>query len=151
MCDFQRQPGPKLPPDFDRNTASPLDFFWLLFHPAMFANMARHTNNYARWKQTTTGTTEDKWTETNELEMRAFVGMNILMGINKLPEYDMYWSSNSFLGNIGIQNIMTCNRFQKLCQYFHVSDHETEPQRGSHDFDRLFQGHSVSRMNFERK
>ena len=124
--DFNEEPGPKLPARLDVNTALCLDFFWLLFHPAMFVHMARHTNNYARRTQTN-GTPDDKWVETNEWEMRAFVGINILMGINQMPEYDMYWSSDTFLGNIGIQNVMTCNRFQKLCQYFHVSDRVLKP------------------------
>ena len=136
MGDFNEEPGPKLPASLDVNRASCLDFFWLLFHPAMFVHMARHTNNYARWKQTN-GTPNDKWVETNEWEMRAFVGINILMGINQMPEYDMYWSSNTFLGNIGIQNVMTCNRFQKLCQCFHVSDRVLEPPRASPNSDRL--------------
>ncbi|XP_060576374.1 piggyBac transposable element-derived protein 4-like [Ruditapes philippinarum] len=64
--------------------------------------------------------------------------MNILMAINFLPEVDMYWSANSFIGNSGIQNIMTCNRFQKLCQYFHVSNRDLEPTRGHPNYDRLY-------------
>ena len=88
MGDFEEQPGPRLPANLDLNTASCLDFFWLLFHPAMFADMARQTNTYARWKQTN-GTPDDKWVEKNEWEMRALVGINILMEINQLLEYDM--------------------------------------------------------------
>ncbi|XP_053381991.1 piggyBac transposable element-derived protein 1-like [Mercenaria mercenaria] len=33
---------------------------------------------------------------------------------------------------------MTANRFQKVSQYFHVSDRDSEPVRGSRDYDRLY-------------
>ncbi|XP_053372688.1 piggyBac transposable element-derived protein 4-like [Mercenaria mercenaria] len=136
-ADFRGQTGPRLPDNFDVQTASALDFFYLLFRPAMFADMARHTNNYARWKATQ-DQPDDKWVETNENEMKAFIGINVIMGINALPELDMYWSSNPLDGNSAIQNIMTCNRFQKLSQYFQVSDRATEPPRGSQNYDRLY-------------
>ncbi|XP_045180914.2 piggyBac transposable element-derived protein 4-like [Mercenaria mercenaria] len=105
-ADFRGQTGPRLPDNFDVLTASALDFFYLLFHPAMFADMAWHTNNYARWKEMQ-DQPDDKWAETNENEMKAFIGNNVLMGINALPELDMYWSSNPLAGNSAIQNIMT--------------------------------------------
>ena len=79
----------------------------------MFVEMACHTNNYARWKARNSSP-DDKWVPTDEYEMRAFMGINIIMGINNLPEADMYWSGNSFLVNAGIQNVMSCNRYQKL-------------------------------------
>ena len=102
----------------------------------MFVEMARHTNNYARWKALN-GYPDDKWVPTDEYEMRAFIGINIIMGINNLPEADMYWSGNSFLGNAGIQNVMSCNRYQKLSQYFHVSDCASEVPRDHPQHDRL--------------
>ena len=50
----------------------------------------------------------------------------------------MYWLRNKFIGNLGIQDVMVCNRFQKLGQCFHVPDRQTEPTRGHPDYDRLF-------------
>ena len=50
----------------------------------------------------------------------------------------MYWSRNKFIGSLGIQDVMVCNRFQKLGQCFHVPDRQTEPTRGHPDYDRLF-------------
>ncbi|XP_069109953.1 piggyBac transposable element-derived protein 4-like [Argopecten irradians] len=66
----------------------------------------KHTNNYARWRL--------------ETESKAFVGLNILMGIQNMPETDMNWSNDDYLGNAGVKNVMSCNRFQKLTQFFHV-------------------------------
>lgn len=71
-------------------------------------------------------------------EMRAFLGINILLGIQQQPCLEMYWSSDPFYANAGVQRTMKCNRFQKLVQYFHVSDREAEPERGIDGYDVLY-------------
>lgn len=50
----------------------------------------------------------------------------------------MYWSSDPFIDNTGIQNVMTKNRFEELSQYLHFSNSATEPQRGEENYDRLY-------------
>ena len=40
-------------------------------------------------------------------------------------------------GNLFIPNIMPCDRFDKICQYFHANDSTTNPQRGQPGHDRL--------------
>ncbi|XP_052224356.1 piggyBac transposable element-derived protein 4-like [Dreissena polymorpha] len=62
----------------------------------------------------------------------------ILMGINMLPNAEMFWSTDPFINNAGITNTMTCNRFQKLVQYFHIADRTTAPGRGETGYDPLF-------------
>ena len=61
-----------------------------------------------------------------------------MMGINTLPQLAMYWNKNPFIGNAGIQSVMTKNRFEQLCQYLHFSDTTKEPKRGEPNYDRLF-------------
>lgn len=102
-----------------------------MFPADLIQRLVDYTNSYAVWKMTAQGSVDDKWEETSEPEMRAFLGINILMGINQLPEVDMYWSSDPYIGNQGLQQAMTCNRFQKISQYFHASDRAAEPRRGS--------------------
>ena len=43
----------------------------------------------------------------------------------------MYWSENPFIGNTGIQSVMTKKQVEQLCQYLHFSDttERTETQR----------------------
>ena len=60
------------------------------------------------------------------------------MGINNLPRIAMYWSTDPFIGNTGIQSVMARNRFEELSQYLHFTNSETEPPRGDANFDRLF-------------
>ncbi|XP_060571268.1 piggyBac transposable element-derived protein 4-like [Ruditapes philippinarum] len=38
---------------------------------------------------------------------------------------------------------MTCNRFQKITQYFHASDRAAEPRRGHQGYDKLYKVREV--------
>ena len=77
---------------------------------------------------------DSTWYDVTFLEMKAFLAINILMGINRLPRLEMYWSSNSLIGNSRVASIMTCNRFRKILQYFHVADKEMEPARDTPEY-----------------
>ena len=55
----------------------------------------------------------------------------------------MYWSSDSFIGNTGIQNVMTKNRFEAISQFLHFSDPTREPQQGDANYDRLFKVRAI--------
>ena len=48
--DFTERTEPVSPDGFNVETASPNDYFDLMFKPDMIGNIARNTNNYARWK-----------------------------------------------------------------------------------------------------
>ena len=71
-------------------------------------------------------------------EMKAFIGINIIMGITKLPQVALYWSSDDFFGNQGIKKVMTKNRFEEITCYLHFNDSSVEPTRGTPGFDRLY-------------
>lgn len=105
----------------------------------LLAQIVTHTNTYAAWKMSQPGEGPDEnWQDVTVPEMRAFLGINILMGINQLPSLDLYWSSERLFGNAGVSGIMTCNRFRKILQYFHTADRASEPQRGDPGYDRLY-------------
>ena len=44
--------------------------------------------------------------ETNNEEMMAFLGMNYIMGINRLPSVKDYWQVDEYIGN---EDIRKCN------------------------------------------
>ena len=69
--------------------------------------------------------------------MKAYLGIYLVMEINNFPRIAIYWSSDPFVGNSGIQNGVTKNRFGELSQYLHFSNLATEPQRGEENFDCL--------------
>ena len=61
------------------------------------------------------------------------------MGITKLPQVALYWSSDDFLGNQGIKRVMTKNTFEEITCYLHFNDSRIEPARGTPGFIRLDQ------------
>ena len=131
---FEKNSGPKLLVNFDTSTAKPLDYFELLFKPETFTEIATHTNNYALFKKDEMQAKKNdpnyedhKWVNTSAPEIRALFGINIMMGINSLPQYKMYWHKDMFLGNDGIKRTMPISRYEKLTQYLHVSDRDSEP------------------------
>ena len=80
---------------------------------------------------------EHKWVDTSAPEIRALFGINIMMGINSLPQYKMYWHKDMFLGNDGIKRTMPISSYEKLTQYLHVSDKASEP-RHEGAYDKLY-------------
>lgn len=76
----------------------------------------REINRYARQKLE--GQALDKWQDVTLNEIKAFLGVCIVMGVNSLPSTAESWSSDPFLGNEGIQKVMTKNRFENISQFF---------------------------------
>ena len=83
-----------------------LDYFNLLFEPEIFSDIKDHTNNYAIFKQ------EEIWgnrnnshyidsvAETMVEELKDLFGINILMDLNPLPQYKLYWHQSNFIGKV---------------------------------------------------
>ena len=71
-------------------------------------------------------------------EIRAYFWLSILFGIKKLPDTDLYWSTDAALGVPYVQKVMPRDRFDKLTQYLHINDNEKAAPRGHHDHDKLF-------------
>ena len=55
-------------------------------------------------------------------ELSAFIGINVLMGIHKLPKMRDYWSVDEGLGNTLIQKMMTRDRFLEVLQNLRFAD-----------------------------
>ena len=102
------------------------DFFSQLFGDSIMDIIVTETNRYARQKLANTPRLE-KWKDITKQELRAYFGICIIMGINNLPRIAMYWSTDPFIGNTGIQSVMARNCFEELSQYLHFTNSETEP------------------------
>ena len=55
-------------------------------------------------------------------ELKAFLGINFVLAISKLPTVPEYWRVDNLIGNDGIQNAMTRNRFCEIIQNLHFAD-----------------------------
>lgn len=91
-----------------------------MFFTDEILDVVRETNRYARQKLE--GQALDKWQDVTLNEIKAFLGVCIVMGVNSLPSTADYWSSDPFLGNEGIQKVMTKNRFENISRFFHFND-----------------------------
>lgn len=144
---FTQPSGPHLPQDFD-TASSPLGYFYLLFPRELIEEITRWTNSYAQFcilaKRAKKRNWEDKqWpldgtADVTFEEMRAYLGLDVLFGVCPRPQYKDYWSSDIYVGNPGVKAVMNLKRYEKITQYFHVSERKDEPPVGSPDYDKLY-------------
>ena len=75
----------------------------------------------------------------SEEEFCAFLGVNLLIGINKLPTMKSCWSVDEGLGNSLLQKAMTRARFIEILQNIHFADNHKELLRKeSEEYDRAW-------------
>ena len=75
------------------------------------------TNLYAEQNGRTFRTTPE--------EVRAFLGVNFMMAICKLPNTKCFWDADEYIGNEGIRNVLTRTRFLEILQNLHFADNNT--------------------------
>ena len=108
--EFSGRPGIKFNvPD----NPSAMSLFSQLFGDSVVDLIVTETNRYAHQKLANSPLLR-KWKDTTNPEVKAYFGICIIMGLNNLPRIAMYWSTDPFIGNTGIQNVMTKNRFEEL-------------------------------------
>ena len=74
--------------------------------------------------------------QTTNNKLTAFLGINILMGINRLPAIKNYWSVEEGLGNPLIQNTRTRARFWEVLQSMPFADNfQNLPPIDSEQYD----------------
>lgn len=60
-------------------------------------------------------------------ELYAFIGINFLMGYNKLPSWRDYWSTSNDLGVEMVRDAMSRKRFENILSFLHVNDNSSMP------------------------
>ena len=132
---FDRKPepftsyvGPKIPLGLD---AKPVDYFFQLFPKSSIEEIVLQTNLYAEQQGAI------NFEKTSVDEIRAYIGMLFLMGINQTPNYRCYWSTKKELRYPPIADVMSRNRYEQLTRYFHLNDSTKNPPRGSPGHDKL--------------
>jgi hypothetical protein len=113
-----------------------LDAFQHIFDVSLFTKIAEETNICAAQKQHSHP--DPTWTPTTVAEIKAFIGIHIIMGLVRYPRYHLYWSQDDFFANYRIQSTMTRRRFQALERYLHINDLTKMPGKESSDFDSLY-------------
>lgn len=121
--------------------ASPIDFFNLLFPQSLWSSLVTETNRYAQSKPS-------HQEDTNEAEMKAFIGITLAMAIHKLPQLRNYWSEHWVLGVPQYRQIFPRNRYCYLFSNIHLVDNAQCLPRDDPLHDRLFKVRPlISKLN----
>ena len=70
--------------------------------------------------------------------MAKYIGLRILMGINKLPQEKMYWQKNKFFANSVFHETMSYERFKLINKFLHANDKDAIP-KGYNSYNNLAQ------------
>ena len=131
MKEFSETVGPNVPEDLEQ----PVDVFLQIFPKVLIEKIVFQTNLYALQSS---GGNENAFVRTNVNEIKTFLGINLLMGIKKLPSLRDYWSSRRELRDPYISSCMPRDRFEWLIANLHVNDNSLQPKPGQANFDKLY-------------
>lgn len=90
--------------------------FEKMFTGEVFELIIAETNRYANQKSVV------GWTDIDGPELKAFLGIVIIMGYNILPSMELYWSSDPGFRVDEIASIMTYRRFKQILRCLHLND-----------------------------
>ena len=114
------------------STAQAVDFFGQNFDDDLFRHIVRETNLYASQKRS-----KWRWPLTVP-ELKAFLGVWIIMGIVKLPRVRDYWSQEPIFGEHPvITGAFARDRFFEILWNLHFNDNTTAFPRGHDNYDKL--------------
>ena len=123
--------------------ALPADLFNRFFSDEVWDLLVVETNRYADQVRTKFAAqnptkTQRAWHPVTNEEMKAFLGMFMLMGIATLPRLELYWTTKHPLIRPNLHEIMSQKRFEQILRYLHLNDSDSQVARGQDGFDILF-------------
>ena len=126
MFEFDQTPGLKI--QMQENPA-PIDFMNLFLTDDLITLMSTETNRYAMEViQKNSPLTEHsrlhEWKDTNNAEIRSFIGLLFHMGIVQLPTIEHYWNTNILYDLPLCRSVMSRNRFQLPLRMWHFADND---------------------------
>ena len=65
------------------------------------------------------------------------------MGMVKLPNLALYWSTDEFFAKQGIKKTIIKNRFEEISCYLYFSNSSKEPTCGDANYNRLYKVRSI--------
>ena len=86
----------------------PVSVFRTFFTEEILKLITDQTNIYGKGKkQSSNQRKTSKWKDVNKEEIESFLGLVILMGINDMPNRELYWSKDMVFHNTFISSIMS--------------------------------------------
>jgi len=127
--DFCQATGPNL--FSDDNFMRPSAVFNMVFPDQIFSEIVEETNRYIEEKRPGSKATTIE-------EMKAFLGLNLIMGLKKYPSYRDPWSSSKIFHDSFISSVMTVHRFGFLLSHIHFNNNANQAKPGDENYDKLF-------------
>jgi len=118
----KKTPGSTLP--FPDGTIK-VNLFNRFFTPEVWDLLVSETNRYAEANLPchSSKPRAQTWENVTVEEMKAFIGLLILMRILWLPRLDMYWqTSNVYIATYGISKVMSRVRFEQIYRFLYLAN-----------------------------
>ncbi|RVE63291.1 hypothetical protein OJAV_G00164050 [Oryzias javanicus] len=126
---FNQTSGPN--PNLPRN-GDAIDFFDLLFPAALVELIVRETNGHVK-TCSFLGCGTPGWVPVTASEIKGFLGLVILMGIQNLPDPSQYWSLTHYDCSYTFHRTMSFRRFQQIAEHVRMGSFLTNELRGAAD------------------
>lgn len=118
------------------NNSDAIDFFNLLFPETVIELITKETNDHAKMCHFLWSLFPD-WAPVTTNEIRGFIGLIILMGIQNLPDMSHYWSWTHNDNSYTFYRTMTLMRFRQIAANIRMGSIDTEECRGTKSSDTL--------------
>lgn len=132
-----------------------VEYFDKYFEPldeegsSMWNLFLSETNKYFSWRLAKAGVLQKnskmhKWKPLELDGLRAFIGLILNMGLVHKHRIEEYWNSTNYSQDTPMfRKIFTLDTFKLILRFFHASDSDTEPKRGTPDYDPQYKFHKV--------
>ncbi|XP_059195921.1 pogo transposable element with ZNF domain [Centropristis striata] len=124
---FTQSSGPR---HFLSKNSDAIDFFNLLFPAALIDLITTETNAHAKTCQFL-GSFNPEWVPVSVHEVKGFIGLVILMGIQSLPDPSHYWSWSHYDNSYTFCRAMTFKRFKQIAANLRMGSFATDEYRGT--------------------
>ena len=76
-------------------------------------------------------------------ELQAFLGINLVMGMLRLPQVRDYWANDEIFSTPWLPSVMAHDRFFKIMRFIHIVDNSLQKRKGEDGYDSLFKVRSL--------
>ena len=122
--------GPTGPVTRTKESKTPLQVFQLMLTSAILDSIVTQTKLFAEQKKVDFPFCSE--------ELLAFFGLNIGMGLLRLPQIRDYWSRSKVLSTPFFSSVMSRDRFLSILKFLHLNDSSLQKKHGEEGYDRLF-------------
>ncbi|XP_065844140.1 piggyBac transposable element-derived protein 4-like [Oscarella lobularis] len=120
LMEFEDESGPNVAIPNDANA---LTYFQLYWSDDVIDLLVKNTNAYAEHiRGPNPSSSCREWYPTTRPEMKAFLGVTLLMGLLKLPRLEDYWQKSFPYLKTQIPVVFSKTRYEQLKRFLHVSD-----------------------------